>query len=225
MMNWRFSGQQRVGLVLGEVPVGRPVGLDQVEPEPLQQRPDDRAGHPVAAVDDDLQRPDRRRVDEARATVCVELRVEVDLLDRAFAGSSSRQAGLDQAADVLDAAVAGQRDRALAHELRAGVGLRVVRGGAHQPAVELARADEVVEHLGADLAGVEHVRALGQQPVAVARRTARGRSGACRARGRRAARGRACRRGRRARARTRGRSARRSGRRSARRRGRGCRRP
>ncbi len=45
-----------------------------------------------------------------------------------------------------------------------------MRGGAHQPAVELARADEEVEHLGADLAGVEHVCALAEHAVAVAGR-------------------------------------------------------
>ena len=44
-------GQQRVGLVVGEVAVGHPVGLDQIEAEPLEQRPDHRAGHAVAAVD------------------------------------------------------------------------------------------------------------------------------------------------------------------------------
>ncbi len=48
--------QQRVGLVVGEVAVGRPVGLDQLEVQALEQRPDHRAGHPVAAVEDDLQR-------------------------------------------------------------------------------------------------------------------------------------------------------------------------
>ncbi len=77
--------EQRVGLVLGEVPVGRPAGLDQLEPEVLQQRSGDRPGHPVAAVDDDLQGSDHRRVDEAQDRL-VELGVEVDLLDRAFAG-------------------------------------------------------------------------------------------------------------------------------------------
>ncbi len=68
MISLRFSGKQRVGLVVGEVAVGRPVGLDQLELEALQQRPDHRSGHAVAAVDDDLQRPGRRahnvRVDE-----------------------------------------------------------------------------------------------------------------------------------------------------------------
>ena len=52
-------GQQRVGLVVGELAVGRPVGGDEVEAEPLEQRADHRAGHPVAAVDDDAQRLDR----------------------------------------------------------------------------------------------------------------------------------------------------------------------
>ena len=70
--------------MLGEVAVGRPAGLDQVEAEGLEQRSGDRAGHPVAAVDDDLQRPDDRGVDEAQDRL-VELGVQVDLLDRAFA--------------------------------------------------------------------------------------------------------------------------------------------
>ncbi len=57
--------QQRVGLVVGEVAVGRPVGLDQLELEALEQRPDHRAGHAVAAVENDLQRA-RRRGDRLR---------------------------------------------------------------------------------------------------------------------------------------------------------------
>ena len=143
-------GQQRVRLVVGEVAVRRPVMRHEVEPEALQQRTDHRPGHPVAAVDDDLQRLDRARVHE-RERDLVEGVVEVDLLDRARArGRRVRDPALDQPADVLDALVARQRERALAHELRAGVRLRVVRGGAHQAAVELARADEPVEHLGAD---------------------------------------------------------------------------
>jgi hypothetical protein len=44
-------GQQRVGLVVGEVAVRGPVGLDQIEVEALEQRADHRAGHAVAAVD------------------------------------------------------------------------------------------------------------------------------------------------------------------------------
>ena len=85
------------------------------------------------------------------------------------APSGARQPVGDERADVADPRVARQRERALAHELRARVRLRVVRGGAHQPAVELARADEEIEHLGPDHPGVEHVRALGHHAVAVAR--------------------------------------------------------
>ena len=88
-------------------------------------------------------------------------------------GGAGRPASIS-VADVADAGVAGQRHRALADQLRAGVGLRVVRGGADQPAVELARADQVVDDLGRDLAGVEHVDALGDQPGAVAGAQLRG---------------------------------------------------
>ena len=61
-----------------------------------------------------------------------------------------------------ESAIAPRRD-----ELGAGVGLRVVRGGAHQAAVEVARADEEIEHLGADLAGIDHVRALGRHALGI----------------------------------------------------------
>ena len=161
--------QQRVGLVIGEVPVRRPVGLDEVQAQPRQQRAGHRAGHPVAAVDDDLQRVDVGVVDEGQRRG-LELRLQVDRLDTAGGRGDVSQTRLDQAPDVLDALVAAQRDRALLDELRAGVGLRVVRGGAHQPAIELARADQEVEDLGADLPGIDHRRALGDDAIAVAPR-------------------------------------------------------
>ena len=165
--------QQRVGLVVGELAVGLPVGLDEVEAvEALEDRADHRAGHAVAAVEHDLGRLDRGRVDELQRRV-PELGGDVDLLGGAAAGRL-RQALREQRRDVADPAVARQRDRPALDELGARVGLRVVRGGAHQPAVEVARADEVIEHLGADHPGVEHVRALGDQPVAVARGELRG---------------------------------------------------
>ena len=223
MMNWRFSGSSGLGSCSGKFPSGVQQVSIRSSPKPLQQRPGDGAGHPVAAVDDDLQGLDHRRVDELEDRL-VELRVEVDLLDRAFAEGLG-QTGFDHAADVLDAAVAGQRDRALAHELCAGVGLRVVRGRAHQAAVE-RRASRRGSRASRCQPGLRRARSrprpAGRRGIA---RRARGRSGACRARGRRAARRRACLRDPRARARRHGRSARRSGRRSARRRGRGCRRP
>jgi hypothetical protein len=78
-------------------------------------------------------------------------------------------------ADLGEAAVSGQRDRAALDHLRSGVGLGVVRRGAHQPAVEVARADQPVDHLGADHPGVDDVRALGDEPVPVAPGEFRGR--------------------------------------------------
>ena len=72
--------------------------------------------------------------------------------------------------DVADAGVAGERQRPLADQLDAGVGLGVVRGGDHGAAVEPARADQVVEHLRRDHAGVEHGGALEDQAVAQLRR-------------------------------------------------------
>ena len=149
-------GQQRVGLVIGELPVGLPVGLDQIEPEPLEQRPDHRPGHAVAAVDDHLQRRDHVRIDE-RQRGLLELVHDRDLLHRAAAGGIA-EAGVDPVPNVGDPGVARQRERAAPDELRPGVTLGVVRGGAHQAAVEVMRADQEVQHLGRDLAGVEHGR-------------------------------------------------------------------
>ena len=211
-------GQQRVGLVVGELAVGRPVAGREVEPELLEQRADHRPGHAVAAVDDDLQRLDGRGVDEAQH-VPVELVVDLDLLDAAAARLVAH-AALHERLDVADALVAGERDRAAAHELRAGVGLGVVRGGAHQAAVEVARADEEIQHLGADLAGVEHVRALGGHALGVGgRHLGRGQAHVA-AEAEPAARPSACPRAARSPGRRRGRS---RGRRWRRGRGRGCR--
>ena len=171
--------QQRVGFVVGEVPIGGPVGLRQLQPQPLQQRPHHRPGHAVGAVDDDLQRParpDHLGVDEAQRR-SLELAVQVHLLDHArrsgaTIGRPRPAAGVllrfDLHADVLDALVAGQRERPLAHQLHARVGLRVVRGRTHQPAVQRPRAHQVVDHLAAHQPGVEHVHALRHHPGAVA---------------------------------------------------------
>ena len=50
-----------------------------------------------------------------------------------------------------------------------------MRGGAHQSAVERARADEVIEHLRANLTGIEHIRSLSEQAGAVSLGELRGR--------------------------------------------------
>ena len=160
-------GQQRVGLVVGELAVGLPVVRDELERvEPLEHGADHRARHAVAAVEHDLQRAHGRRVDEPQRRF-LELGVDVDVL-RAARRRRVAQPVREQPADVADAGVARQRHGAALDQLRARVGLRVVRGRAHQPAVEVARADEVIEHLRADHPGVEHVRALGDQALAIA---------------------------------------------------------
>ena len=163
------------------------------------------------------------RVDEGERVGAV-LVPDVDLLEGAAAGRVA-EAGFDLAPHVADPGVAGERQRALADQLDAGVGLRVVRGGDHRAAVELARADQVVEHLGRDHAR----RRARSRPRRSARRAAPppspARSAACRGRARPAARPAACRAAAPARGRRRGRSRARSSRPSPRRRGRGCRRP
>ena len=215
--------QQRVRLVVGELAVGLEVHLLQLERQLLQDRPDHRPGHPVAAVDDDLHRLHLGRVDEGEG-VGAELVPDVDLLERAAAGRVA-EAGFDLGLDVADAGVAGERQRPLADQLDPGVGLGVVRGGDHRAAVELARADQVVEHLGRDHAGVEHGRALGDQPVAQLRRhRRRGQPHVAAEPDPQLARL-PCRAAAPAPGRRRGRSRARSSRPSPRRRGRGCRRP
>ena len=200
MMNSRFFAQQRVGLVVGEVPVGRPVGLDQLESEITEDRPDHRPGHPVAAVDHDLERLDHVAVDEP-GHVLVELVIDRDLLDAAAAGRVAQTASI-VGADIADPGVARQRDRPALYELGAGVGLGVVGGGAHQASVEVARADQEIEHLGPDLAGIDHDGALAAPCPRGRRRRVRARSGACRVRAPGAAPRRACPPGRRSPVRT-----------------------
>ena len=77
--------QQRVRLVVGELAVRDPVGLDQLEPEPLEQRADHRPGHPVAAVEHHLQGPNRAGSISA-STWRWKSVVDVDRLDLAAAG-------------------------------------------------------------------------------------------------------------------------------------------
>jgi hypothetical protein len=70
--------EQRVGLVVGEVAVGLPVGRDELDPEALEQGADHGAGHAVAAVDHHLQRRHLGRVDEAQRRG-VEVGADVDV--------------------------------------------------------------------------------------------------------------------------------------------------
>ena len=79
--------------------------------------------------------------------------VQIHAFDAPASGRFA-QARLDLLPELPNASIARERDRAALHELRPRVLLRVVGGGAHQPAVELAGAHQVIEHLGRDLAGV-----------------------------------------------------------------------
>jgi hypothetical protein len=150
--------------VVGELAVRHEVHLLQLQRQLFEDRADHRPAHPVAAVDDDPHRLHVGGVDEGER-VRLELLPDVDLLGRAAAGRLA-EAGFDLRPDVADPGVAGERQRPLADQLHPGVGLRVVGGGDHRAAVELARADQVVEHLGGDLPGFEHLCALGDQALA-----------------------------------------------------------
>ena len=116
----------------------------------------------------------------------LEVGVDVDLLERAAARRRRpRPASISRRISPMPPSP-DSATRAALDELGARVRLRVVRGGAHQPAVEALRADEPVEHLGADHPGVEHVGALGDHARRGSGPPARARSGACRGRARRA---------------------------------------
>ena len=157
--------QQRVGLVVGELAVGREVHLLQLERQ-LRRRIGPTIGPPIPLPPSTTTfiGLTLARIDEGEG-VGAELLPDVDLLE----GTAARgvaEAGLDLRPDVADPGVAGERQRPLADQLDAGVGLRIVGGGDHRAAVELAGADQVVEHLGRDHAGVEHRRPLEDHPVA-----------------------------------------------------------
>ena len=68
-------------------------------------------------------------------------------------------------ADVEESRVAAHGQRPAAHDLHAGVLLRVVRRGDHDPAVELEVTDREIDHLGTDKADVEHLATRAGRPV------------------------------------------------------------
>jgi hypothetical protein len=72
-----------------------------VEAQVVEQGSHHRAGHAVAAVDDDLQRPHLGGGDEAHRRG-LELRGHLDLLDRARIGRRLPEAGLHERPELLD---------------------------------------------------------------------------------------------------------------------------
>ena len=167
--------QERVGLVVGELAVGRPVGLDLLEREGVEQRPHHRPGHAVPAVHHHLELPDLGWIDvlERRGPEGLAHVLGVELARVVDRGSGLARG--HEIAELPDARVAGERQGAAAHELGAGVGLGIVRGRAHQAAVQAARSHRPIDHLGARHPHVQHVHALVGQALGVARGHGRGR--------------------------------------------------
>ncbi len=86
---------------------------------------------------------------------------DVFLRDRAALGRRRRQFAVhDHVADVVDAGVAAQRKRALAHELRAVVLLGVVRRRNLRAAGMISAGDGEIHHVGRQHAVVGDVDAL-----------------------------------------------------------------
>ena len=166
MMKRRFSSSSGFGSWSGELAVRLPVGAHLLEREAVEQRPDHRAGHAVATVEHHLPGRDPARVDEGERVLAEGVAHVLGRdLPRPLRGRAGLAGGHDLA-QLADARVAGERERAALHELRARVGRRVVRGGAHEPAVELARADRPVQLLGPDHPDVDHVAPSSAMPRA-----------------------------------------------------------
>ena len=158
-MNSRFSGRSGFGSWFGKRAVRLEEAADGVDREPVEHRREHRAGHPVRRVDHDAQRPDRLDVDEGEDAVD-EGRVDVVLASTSPRPAAARaEAALGAVADVEEARVAADRQRAAADDLHPRVLLRVVRGGDGDAAVETELADGEVDHLGADHPDVEDVGA------------------------------------------------------------------
>ena len=151
-------GKKRIGLVVGE----RPVGLEEAAGDgelrqAVEHRREHHSRHAVCRVHHHAQRPDRIDLDEGE-----------DLVDES--GPDVLRGDLSSPCDfaeplertrphLLEAGVAPDRQRAAAHDLHPGVLARVMRGGNADPAVEPELADRVVHHLRPHEPDVAHLRA------------------------------------------------------------------
>ena len=210
--------------MVGEVAIRRPICLDQVQPETLEQRPHHRAGHAVAAVDDNLQRLDDVGIDQLQRGR-LELLVDVDFLQGAEFARHRRRGRLRSHGECPGCrrrrrARSRRRARAWRRCRPSGCARRCTSGRrrarASRPGNRASRFPPVPR------------RARRRPPSRAPRdsaRQARERSGACRGRARHEALRPACPTAWQARVRSRDRSRAPSRRRSARRRGRGCRMP
>src|SRR5690606_791039 len=155
---------QGVGQVVWEPTVEFEVERHDLEREAAEDRRDHLAGHAVARVDDDLQRPDRLGVDH-RENMVGEVVEDLLGVHRPRRRRIRELVAQDEVADLPNPLVHTQRARLLAAQLEAVV-LRRAVGGRHHDARVVARlADGEVEAVGTDQADVTDIRALVEDTV------------------------------------------------------------
>lgn len=151
--------QQRVGHAVGEVAVRLTVDENPVEGQVLGQCFDDRAGGAVAGVGEDLERFERCDIHIAEQVLDVGGLGCLVLDGAGLRRHRAEVAGDDAVADSVQARVAADGLRRLAHQLHAVVALGVVAGGDHDAAAGLLVAGGEVDFLGAAQADVDDVGA------------------------------------------------------------------
>ena len=156
--------QHRVRHAVRERAVRLVVHLDELERQERLELVDDQPRAAVAGVHDDLERLQLRAIDVRQQVLDV---LGHDVHGEALTDARGRRelARLCDPADVLQAVVAADRPRALAHELHAVVVRRVVARRDHDAAVHFARERREVHDLGAAEADVVDVHARIEQPL------------------------------------------------------------
>ena len=140
--------EQRVRLVVRERAVGLEVAALGLDRQAAEDRLDHRAGHAVGAVDHDVQRRDRRDVDDDEAA-CRRSPAARRAGRARRAGPACEVPGQRAVAHLVEPPVAAHGQTAAPHHLHAVVLLRIVRRGDDQAAVVAVLADGVIEHLRA----------------------------------------------------------------------------
>ncbi len=165
---------QRVGLVVGEGAVELEVHRHDVQRQTGQHDRDGVPAHPVAGVDDDLQRPDPRTGPPGRAGSRSTRRARpgADTLPTSVGSRSNTAAPSSSCSAQLricgQSGVLPDRRGPRAAHLDAVVLRRVVAGGEHRPG-QIEAAGGEVEHVGGAQTGLHDVQpaadhALGEGP-------------------------------------------------------------
>ena len=163
-MNSRFSGSSGFGSWFGKRPVGLEEAGHGVDRQPVKDGGSITPAIPFAAsittrsglIASDV---DERQDPVGEAGRHVALARPVPGLSRTSSKWASARSRI-----VEQARVAADGQRAAADDLHARVLLRVVRGGDHDPAVEVEVADGEIEHLRADEPDVDDVGAASAAP-------------------------------------------------------------